>query len=122
MRTVVAGTASKAAVGRVAGLAGEPWAKAWLDLRVELGLNVAKDKFPLPAPSPAGGFRQRRMRSEEQRHFAAAPGLQLSKQRVGSHSCKNTLLSWSAKCGLGKGTRRDLGYHSSPGDKKHVCL
>ena len=88
VRTALAGIASKAAVGHAAGLAGEPWAKAWLDLRVELGLNVAKDKCLLPAPSPAGGFHRRRVRSEElvawtKRHFAAAPGLLLSKQRVG---------------------------------------
>ena len=50
VRTVVAGTASKSAVGHAAGLAGEPWAKAWLDLRLELGLHVAKDKCLLPAP------------------------------------------------------------------------
>ena len=51
------------------------------------------------------------------RHFAAVPGLQLSGQRVGSHSCKKAFLSWSAKFGLGKEARRGLGYHSSPGDK-----
>ena len=33
------------------------------------------------------------------------------KQRIGSHSGKVTLLSWCAKYGAEKGTRRALGYH-----------
>ena len=32
-------------------------------------------------------------------------------QYIGTHSSKGTLLSWCAKYGLDKSTRRDLGYH-----------
>ena len=122
VRTVLAGTASKAAVGHATGLAGEQWARAWLELRVKLGLNVKKDGCLLPSPAPGGGFHRRRMRSDEllawmKRQFSAVPGLQLKGQRVGSHSCKKTLLSWCAKFGLGKEVRRDLGYHASKGDR-----
>ena len=36
---------------------------------------------------------------------------------IGSHSCKATLLSWCAKAGIDKDTRRTLGYHAQPGDR-----
>ena len=36
---------------------------------------------------------------------------------IGAHSMKSTLLSWVAKFGLDKPTRRMLGYHAAPKDK-----
>ena len=36
---------------------------------------------------------------------------------IGAHSMKSTLLSWVAKFGLDKPTRRMLGYHAEPKDK-----
>ena len=36
---------------------------------------------------------------------------------IGAHSMKSTLLSWIAKYGLDKPTRRMLGYHAEPKDK-----
>ena len=37
--------------------------------------------------------------------------------RIGSHSLKCTMLSWLAKCGAPRETRRILGYHVAPGDR-----
>ena len=36
---------------------------------------------------------------------------------IGAHSLKTTLLSWCAKYGVPRETRRILGYHALPGDR-----
>ena len=41
--------------------------------------------------------------------------LHLSK--IGGHSLKATVLSWTAKYGMAKQTRLALGYHTAPGDR-----
>ena len=41
-------------------------------------------------------------------------------QTVTAHSLKVTLLSWMAKAGVPKGTRRLLGGHTAPGDRSVV--
>ena len=40
-----------------------------------------------------------------------------SLHNIGAHSMKATLLSWAAKFGIDKATRRTLGYHVEPGDR-----
>jgi len=37
-------------------------------------------------------------------------------ESFGTHSAKSTVLSWAAKCGIGKGTRRLLGGHAAQKD------
>ena len=107
--------ADKVAVGHALGLAGLAWAPAWVELRKEMGLCAQRDGCLVPAIMPDGSFAKRRLRSGEllawmasylKRVRALRPG-----QRLGSHSGKATLLSWAAKYGVDKSTRRDLGYH-----------
>ena len=104
----------KSAAGHANGLGGDRWAKAWLEARAREGRHAKKDGCLLPAFSEQDGWLRRRMRSKE---FSAWLKVTLSKmgvpphktQKLGSHSGKVTLLTWCAKYGIDRDSRRALG-------------
>ena len=113
-------------VGIAGGLSGcsarSSWATAWLELRKELGLDAAKDKCLMPVPLKDGGFGSRRLSSSDGGRWlkSLAPSLGVDGEglsRIGTHSCKVTLLSWAAKAGVPKASRRLLGAHSNRNDR-----
>ena len=103
------------------GLTG-PWAADWAATRRGAGLNAVKDETLLPALGVGGMWLQVPYTTVE---FASAVRDMLVRRgvlateldNIGAHSLKSTMLSWAAKFGLEKGTRRSLGYHAEPGDK-----
>ena len=103
------------------GLVG-PWAQDWARTRRGAGLDAAKNGTMLPALGDNGQWLNVSYTTVE---FASAvrevllrrgvPGESLN--NIGAHSMKATLLSWAAKFGIDKVTRRTLGYHAEPGDR-----
>ena len=103
------------------GVTGKPWAAEWLKLRKEVGLS-AKGGPLVPAISASGVFTKGRLRSSEgiivlcetlQRMQIVLP----EEHRLGTHSCKATLLSWMAKAEAPLAIRKMLGGHSSSVDE-----
>lgn len=106
----------------ICGLTHHPWARTWLTLRSEAGIDAAVSKTMLPMRLSDGTFSSARMRVTEfgdilrsiLREIGYSPE---EVSNIGSHSLKATVLSWCAKAGTPKESRRALGYHVSPGDK-----
>lgn len=103
------------------GVTGLNWAAAWLARRSRLGLCAAADGTLLPAPGPGGSWSRAPFTTFE--YGLALRGLLRDGgfdadhlDSIGSHSLKITTLSWAAKAGIEKETRRTLGYHLRPGD------
>ena len=98
------------------GVTHDEWIKTFLNVYMELGLNI--NKVPLgpllPAPRLGGGFGARPLSTPE-----AAVWLRLllrgtqNCDHFRAHSLKTTLLVWSAKAGLEKEVRAVLGHHAS---------
>ena len=104
------------------GTLGANWADAWVSARQRLGLNAAAAQTLIPAPLGDGSFSLAPMKTME---FAAAfrqilidskfpPG---ELHNVGASSLRVTTLSWLAKKGVDKDTRKGLGYHIQRGDR-----
>ena len=99
-----------------------PWASTWMATRRCAGLDAAKDLTMIPARAEGGGWATvpyttvefaSSVRDLLLRHGVTADAI----VNIGAHSMKTTLLSWIAKYGLDKPTRRMLGYHAEPKDK-----
>ena len=105
-------------VGHAVGLSGYPWARAWLEARRSYNLDADIDRCLFRAVGADGTFLIRKRSSSEMgvwlrelfvRHGGYTPD---DIQDVGSHSLKDTHLSWLAKAGVKHGTRRLLGGHA----------
>ena len=103
------------------GISDTPWGAAWLSLRRQLCLDAALDECLMPEPLADGTFGEGRIQAGQAttwlRHLLLkleVPPEELTE--VGSHSCKATILSITAKAGLSKDVRRTLGGHATPGD------
>ena len=110
------------AVGLSKGLTGTDWAAAWLALRLDNGLAADLDLCLMPKPITDGTFAEGRIEpgqlTEWIRFILEKLGVHRAElTNIGSHSCKATLLSMSAKAGMAKDLRRTLGMHAVPGDK-----
>ena len=93
------------------------WIAAWLECRKSLGLEFG-DGYPrMPVPDNCGRPTVRALSSSEFGAWANwlldKAGLLGDRQRVSSHSCKCTCLSFAAKRGASHSDRLVLGYHSS---------
>ena len=107
-------------VGSAFGLSRTGWAKSWLSLRARAGLHAPDDGCLMPEVLADWAFGQSRMST-------SAGGMLLRKVLVdggiqdvgnyGTHSAKATALSWMAKAGVSRSTRRILGGHSDPKDR-----
>ena len=71
------------------------------------GLKCASDSPMLPAPLVIGEWDVVPISAE-----AATKLLPKYIMRLGTHSCKTTVLSWAAKKGTDSQTRKIMGYHS----------
>ena len=98
------------------GVSGRLWAPAWLMARRAAGLSAARTGTLLQALGMDGNWTSVPYLTLE---FAAALRAVLrgagiddaSLGNVGAHSLKATTLSWMAKAGIDRDTRRVLGYH-----------
>ncbi len=109
-------------VGHAVGVRGEPWAEAWLRLRREMNLDAAADGALMLTPSSGDSFTGRRLTTTEgaiwMREVLIDAGLSAEEAgSYGTHSLKATMLSWCAKAGMAKGTRRLLGGHAANRDR-----
>ena len=108
-------------VGHALGFGKAPWARGWLALRRKLRLDASKQKCLVPAPTGAGGFLSRRLRSHEftawLRAFMKTNKLSTTGEQCGAHSGKSTTLSWCGKAHVPRGTIRALGYRVLLKDK-----
>ena len=103
--------------GLAYGLLGAPWAEAWLYTRHEEGLDAAIDGTLMPARARGGWTRASPDIAEANamlRAFIAEHAPTQSGGKFGTHSCKATLLSWSAKSGMKGELRRILCGHAKP--------
>ena len=104
------------------GLTGIPWASLWLEARAAAGVS-APDSGSL-TPALGVGLNWLKVAYLTPEFAAAFRGILLKSgfshddlDNIGAHSLKATCLSWSAKYGLDRETRRMLGYHAVPGDR-----
>ena len=103
------------------GVSGRPWAKGWLRLRALHGLDASVQGCLFPIKGPGGAWLSTPVRTSD---FGASlrslllqlgfPPCDLS--NIGAHSLKATTLTWAAKAGVLKETRKALGYHIEKGD------
>ena len=106
------------------GVSGRNWFAKWQQARVECAVPRGEGLPLLPQPAANGWLRIPMT--------AASGGDWLRKilhahnfsreqvDRIGTHSCKATCLSWLAKAGVDLASRRLLGYHVDPATK--TCL
>jgi hypothetical protein len=103
-------------VAPLPGVTGRDWASPWLDRRRRLRLVAAECGTLLPAPAAGGGWTGVPMKTVE---FGVALRTLFLKggftaealDAIGAHSLKTTTLSWMAKAGVDRDSRRALGYH-----------
>lgn len=103
------------------GISGANWAEAWLKAREHQGLRAQCGTL-LPAPSATGGWTTVPYHTVEfgsaLRSVLLSRGFKVEElSNIGSHSLKTTTLSWLAKRGVDKTTRKALGYHICSGDR-----
>ena len=104
------------------GLSDLPWAKSWLSLRANAGLNASEDECLQRELLANGTFGAGRVKPGQATDWLRRLLLKLGVEaaglsNVGSHSCKATLLSMAAKGGLSRDDRRTLGNHVAPNDR-----
>ena len=98
------------------------WGQQWAAAREAFGLSAPTAGSLLPALDKELQFLNVPFRTPE---FAVAFRSLLMKldftpellENIGAHSLKATALSWCAKYGIDRESRRMLGYHATPGDK-----
>lgn len=98
------------------GVTHDEWLKTFMDVYMEVGLDLFRVPLGplLPAPRLGGGFGARPLSTPE-----AATWLRLlldgtaGSDQFRAHSLKSTLLVWAAKAGLEKEVRAVLGHHAS---------
>ena len=110
------------------GVHNRAWGPEWLKVRAAAGLSEGPGVPLLPA-FRGGRWLQRPLQLGEAsdllrlliaRAGGAVPDDSQPLLALGTHSLKATTLSWAAKFGLPIEVRRQLGYHSQPGDKSVV--
>ena len=104
------------------GVAGRPWAEAWLDVRRKVGISAEASQCLQPVILCDGSLGASRMPTGEVLRWDKCVLTKLEVdvqfvQGVGTHSAKSTLLSWAAKAGMRHGWRRLLGGHAAGKDK-----
>ena len=102
------------------GIWGKNWAELYLQLRAEAGLiNPTTEPIPmLPAPAKdcTGSWTDRYLTSSELNGFIKcffkSQGMLREGDKITSHSCKATAISWAAKFGIDPDTRAVLARHA----------
>ena len=103
-------------VAPINGVRETPWATIWMETMKKLEIDWSVKNFGAicRAPRSDGGFTKRPITTDEissmlNRFLGYSPK---SPCYTTSHSMKTTLLTWSARYGLGEKTRTLLGHHS----------
>ena len=95
------------------------WVEPWLAVRKKLKLVEGANIPLMPSPAEGGGWSKVPVpvgsAASWLRGLIKVPST--GPKRVATHSCKVTLLSFCSKFGMGHGTRRLLGYHTSGKDR-----
>lgn len=98
------------------GVTKDNWCEQWIHVRQLLGISNLKN-FPLmPAPGPDLSPTKRALTTGEAKkwlHHLLGPDLIGESDRLTTHSCKATCLSFMAKRGVNLEDRLVLGYHSN---------
>ena len=105
--------------GKVRMFQKQSWAKVYLELLHEAGIQMAEDKPLMPTPT-VGGWGSLPLTAEAAaawlRALLTTAGVDSREAAaLGTHSCKATMLSWAAKAGVPKEFRSTLGYHGPRG-------
>lgn len=105
--------------GKVRMFQKQSWAKVYLELLHEAGIEMAEDKPLMPTPT-VGGWGSLPLTAEAAaawlRALLTTAGVDSREAAaLGTHSCKATMLSWAAKAGVPKEFRSTLGYHGPRG-------
>eukprot|EP00971_Amphidinium_carterae_P103491 2048916-Amphidinium_carterae.1 len=103
-------------------LSGPSWIPKWMQLRDKVGLSIGPGIPMLPVPLTTGGFGDVPLSTGEaarwMREILVQRGISENLcAKLGTHSLKATMLSWSAKFGIPREVRQILGYHVVPGVK-----
>eukprot|EP00435_Cladocopium_sp_Y103_P067650 s333_g30.t1 len=108
-------------VAQINGLTTPSWALNWIDAIKRGGLVCGSGKPLLPAPLQAGEWDSLPISAESATKWIRKlllTGQALDQEeteyilRLGTHSCKTTILSWAAKKGTDLQLRKIMGYHS----------
>ena len=95
---------------------GSGWGAAWMEARARCGLTFGTNRPVLPALGSDGKFLSRACSNGELiawlRELIVLGGGVINAETM--HSCKATILEWTAKWGLDPEERRLLGHHSHP--------
>jgi len=104
------------AVAPCLGVVDDSWAEKWVTCRSSMDLVVGSSPV-MPAPNVSGAPTSRPLSTAEMKlwvhQLLQADGHSLESRRITSHSCKTTMLSFSAKFGIEWTDRMVLGGHVS---------
>jgi len=104
------------AVAPCLGVVDDSWAEKWVACRSSMELVVGSSPV-MPAPNVSGAPTSRPLSTAEMKlwvhQLLQANGHTLEPRRITSHSCKTTMLSFSAKFGIEWTDRMVLGGHVS---------
>ena len=105
------------------------WARSWIQLMEKTGLQVGKGKPLLPAPGIGGEWSPVPLTASEGagwlRSLLQVEGTRAEYEqlkKIGTHSCKTTVLSWAAKYGTPHELRLTMGYHSLGAKSKSMYV
>ncbi|CAJ1416398.1 unnamed protein product [Effrenium voratum] len=105
------------------------WARIWIQLMEKTGLQVGKGKPLLPAPGIGGEWSPVPLTASEGagwlRSLLQVEGTRAEYEqlkKIGTHSCKTTVLSWAAKYGTPHELRLTMGYHSLGAKSKSMYV
>ena len=105
------------------GVSGLPWVESWLAIRERAGRHAAADQCLLPELLADWSFGSGRMTTSAGYGLLKAVMDRFEvagRDNMATHSGKATVLSWCAKAGMTKSTRRLLGGHVGPADRSEV--
>ena len=98
------------------GVVATPWAERWKEIIERLNIKLPPEGCVMPAPDQFGNPCARPLESCEAgawlRKLLKGTSEVDSDERISSHSCKATILSYAAKRGIDVPHRLQLGYHT----------
>ena len=105
------------------GVSGLPWVESWLAIRKRAGRHAAADQCLLPELLADWSYGPGRITTSAGYGLLKAIMDEFKvagRDNIATHSGKATVLSWCAKAGMTKSTRRLLAGHVDPADRSVV--